>query len=391
MQGKAGMNPNEALAEYGTKAAAARAMGISRSTFRRRYDTLNGTAPSSALAVRDADMEPEHRLTFPSLPDVRESLDRLIERRTEHYERLRDHREAATWQQIKVRDREPIGLVFVGDPHIDSDGCAWPQLLSDTALMRETDGVYGVNIGDTTNNWIGRLTRLFGEQETSQSSARQLAEWFLVKSGIRWAAVIIGNHDEWNEGGEIISRMVKNATVEIPVHDWAAKLEFVFPNNATCRVNLAHDFKGRSIYSTTHGPLREAIWFQDGADIAVAGHIHFGGLQQVELPGGHNPWLVRVRGYKEMDSFALHKGFHEGRRFHSAMAVIDPTAPKHERVLMFASVKQGCDVLNAMRSGSTKQLPAPKRKRKSRQAKVAKHARAKGARSQRRVKRKRAA
>jgi len=341
----------DTVARCGSVTAAARAMGVSRSTFRDRLDQERRKSQSA-----------DGGLKFPDLPDRREPIDALIKRRSEQHSRLRKHAAAAIWQKIAVNENKPIGLCLMGDPHIDDDGCNWPRLLDDIAVLRRTPGLYGLNIGDTTNNWVGRLARLFGNQETSQASARQLAEWFLTGAGINWAAVLLGNHDEWNEGGEIIKRICAAAPVRIPVHEWAAKLEFTFPNGATCRVNAAHDFKGRSIYSTTHGPLRESIWHQDGAHILCAGHIHFGGLQQVELPGGHNPWLVRVRGYKEYDSHALVNGYHEGQRFPSVVAIIDPHAPASERVMVFGSVRQGAAVLAAMRGDKIKPDTKPVKK-----------------------------
>ena len=358
------------------KAAAARTLGISRSAFRDRLEkeTRRGAQPATIL-------------DFPAIPDQREPVDKLLARRTEHYQRKRAHVEAAVWQQIKVSDDRPFGLALMGDPHLDDDGCAWPQLMADVDVLKSTDGLYAVNIGDTTNNWVGRLARLFGNQETSQTSSRQLAEHFLTGMGIRWAAVILGNHDEWNEGGEIIRRMCAAAKgVTIPVHEWAAKLEFVFPNGATCRVNLAHDFKGRSIYSTTHGPLREAIFYQDGAHIYAAGHIHFGGLQQVELPGGHNPWLARVRGYKDDDHHALVNGYHDGNRFRTVVAIIDPKAAPEDRVMMFGSLKAGAAVLKAMRAAKPEPAPRQKRKPKAKQlaARKASKSRASKPRSSRR-------
>lgn len=349
---------HELLAAHrNNKAAAARAAGVPRSTFRHRLDKearRGVTAPTV--------------LNFPAIPDARQPIDKLLARRSEDYDRKKAHVEAATWQQIKVSDNKPFGLALMGDPHLDDDGCAWPALRADIDILKSTEGLYAVNIGDTTNNWVGRLARLFGNQETSQTSARQLAEWFLTGSGIRWAAVLLGNHDEWNEGGEIIRRMCAAAKgVTIPVHEWTAKLEFVFPNGATCRANLAHDFKGRSIYSTTHGPLREAIFNQDGAHIYAAGHIHFGGLQQVELAGGHNPWLIRVSGYKDYDHHALVNGFHDGNRFRSVVAIIDPRAAPEDRVMVFGSIKAGAAVLKALRSA-----PAPRKGKGKRKAKASK-------------------
>ncbi|MEQ1654009.1 MAG: hypothetical protein ABL897_16110, partial [Hyphomicrobium sp.] len=280
------MTPNAfaaVVAEHGSINAAAEAAGINRCTAQALFKKAGGKTRPGVAA--------KYALSFPVLPDRREPINSLLKRRAEHFGRQKAHAAAANWQQIKVADNKPFGLCLIGDPHLDDDGCNWAALSDDIAYLSRTPGLYGLNIGDTTNNWVGRLARLFGNQETSQTSARQLAEWFLTGAGIKWAAVLLGNHDEWNEGGEIIKRMCAAAPVRIPVHEWAAKLEFVFPNGAKFRVNAAHDFKGRSIYSTTHGPLREAIWHQDGSHVLAAGHIHYGGTQQVEIPGGHNPHL----------------------------------------------------------------------------------------------------
>jgi hypothetical protein len=330
------MTPAQAYETYGTKAAAARVLNMPVSTFK---DQLKRGAAKTAAPV----------LQFPEIPDPRLPVDRLIDLGVERYNRKKAYREASNWQQIRINENKPYGIALIGDPHLDSDGCAWPALLDDIALLKSTPGLYAINIGDTTNNWVGRLARLFGDQEASQTTARQYAEWFLTKAGIQWAGVIIGNHDAWNEGGEILRRMCAAAPVTTPVHDWAAKIEFVTPNGATFRGSFAHDFKGRSIYSTTHGPLREAIWNADGAHLLAAGHIHFGGLQTIELPGGRVVNLCRVRGYKDDDHFALVNGFHEGHRFRSAVAIIDPNAPEHERCMLFPSIRQGAAVLRAMR------------------------------------------
>lgn len=336
------MRYSEAVVQYGGKSQAARALGISRNAL------AWGLAKEEREGVPGKSID--NVLTFPKIPDRKEPIGKLLERRREHFNRLHAYNEASTWQVIAVDSREPIAVAFMGDPHIDDDGCNWPALEEDIGILASAPGMYAVNIGDTTNNWVGRLARLFGNQETSQSSARQLAKWFLTDAGIKWLAVLLGNHDEWNEGGEIIKLMCAAAHVEIPVHEWAAKLELSFPNGATTRISAAHDFKGRSIYNAAHGLKREAIWNQDGADILAAGHIHYGEIGQCELPGGHSPWMLRVRGYKHFDPHALVNGYHEGNRFRSVVAIIDPNEPPETRITVFGSIRQAAAVLAAMRS-----------------------------------------
>lgn len=349
---------------------ASKAAKISRHTGQRLFKKAGGKPRAGIKAGKVS----TPAISFPEIVDRKEPIAELLARRTKHFERVRAHDDSLNWHKIKINSRKPIGLAFIGDPHLDDDGANWPLLLHHVAILKNTPGMFAVNIGDSTNNWVGSIARLFGKQETSQQSARQLAEWFLTGAGINWAAILLGNHDAWNEGGEIIRRMVGKQICS-PVHDWAAKFELEFPNGERVRINAAHDFKGRSIYSTTHGPLREAIFAQnDDADIYACGHIHYFGLQQIELPGGRVPWLSRVRGYKEHDEFARTNGFHEGKHGASSLAIIDPTAPRSTRVTMFGDLVQGARVLAAMRGDSldaiaakAKRVAKPKTRRKAKQ------------------------
>ena len=70
--------------------------------------------------------------------------------------------------EIKIKSNKPIGVAFVGDPHVDNNGCNWPLLRRDIAIMRDTPGMFAVNIGDVTDNWAGRLVRLYADQEMSK-------------------------------------------------------------------------------------------------------------------------------------------------------------------------------------------------------------------------------
>jgi hypothetical protein len=343
------MLASEAVAEYGTVSAAARALQVSRQSLGRRLERE---------LKRNERLDEKFKLgplTFPKIPNKHEPIGELLDRCETNYKRLRKHTDASTWQQIKVDDNLPIGIVHFGDCHLDDPGCNIPLLRKHVNIVRDTEGCFALNVGDYTNNWVGRLARLFANQDLGQSSARRLVEWLLVSDfGLNghWLAVVLGNHDEWNEGGEIIRGMVAKAKVHIPVHEWAAKIELVFPNKAVCRINTAHDFKGRSMYSAVHGLRKEAMNWQDGTHIYVAGHIHFGEILQFELPNGRVPWLLRVRGYKEMDSHALVNGFHEGRRFSAVMTIIDPNADDAGRVLVFTDLDLGASVLGIMRDAA---------------------------------------
>ena len=123
--------------------AASISLGIHRSTLR---DSINH------YEAAKSDIE------FPDFPASDLPIDRIIDSMKERTKIRRDSYEAHTWFPVKVNDKKPIGIMWFGDPHIDDDGCDWTLLSKHIELCKQP-GVYGVNIGDTTNNWAGRLVK----------------------------------------------------------------------------------------------------------------------------------------------------------------------------------------------------------------------------------------
>ena len=70
---------------------------------------------------------------------------------------------------------------------------------------------HGVNIGDVTNNWTGRLMKKYADQTTTVRRARRLAEWLMHDSGVKWLMWLVGNHDAWENGDEILRRIAPAA------------------------------------------------------------------------------------------------------------------------------------------------------------------------------------
>ncbi|MFP3443133.1 hypothetical protein R0K18_35895, partial [Pantoea sp. SIMBA_133] len=75
--------------------------------------------------------------------------------------------------EIKVNETKPYAILAFGDPHLDDDGCAIPILRKHLDIASR-EGVYSINIGDTHNNWVGRLERLYAHQETSKNTGKRL-------------------------------------------------------------------------------------------------------------------------------------------------------------------------------------------------------------------------
>lgn len=317
-------------------------LGIVESTLRRRRKMAEkrGIMPRLDNASQAAEL--------PNFPDDDVSAEEILGMMEKRFEKRLQHQNALRWFPIKFSNQEPVGIVVIGDPHLGSNGCNVPLLKQHIKLMTSTLNCYAVNIGDTADNWGGRLMRLYAENDVSKSTERKLARWFLQDSGIPWICWLEGNHDYMDGGFATYLRAI-NANV-IPMVDWRARFRLVFPGDIECRIDAAHNHKGTSMWNPLHGQTR-AAHMDESADIYVAGHHHTWALMTQEMPGGDIIHLARARGYKYIDDHAHRSGFYEQQHGASIMFVI---RPKHadnsiKFIRSFADVEDGCEYLKIVR------------------------------------------
>jgi len=290
-------------------------------------------------------------LEFPDFPPDSLPIENVIDRLKEQSKIRRTSYDAHTWFPVKVKDRKPIGINWFGDPHVDDNGCDWTLLHRHIELCKQP-GIYGVNIGDTTNNWAGRLISKYASQDTSVSTARRLAAWFLLDSGIKWLAFLLGNHDQWGDGAAILTEMAKrHGTQKIVLHDWEARFSLEFPNGFRFNIWAAHDFPGDSQWNPLHGPVKAARFGPD-VDLLVCGHRHNWGVSQWELADkGTTPTMIRTRGYKFNDDYARRIGKTDQTEGASVFTIINPEAStQSSRCMAFVDIDAGVEYLQWLRS-----------------------------------------
>tara|TARA_Y100001938_G_scaffold146696_1_gene226108 strand:+ start:102 stop:1145 length:1044 start_codon:yes stop_codon:yes gene_type:complete len=323
-----------AAERYGGISPAAKALGMNRSTF-------EGRVRAATTRFGEAEKnEDDDDVTLPEFPDEDISPDEILDHLSKRWEKKQEHQQAKKWFDIKIKSDDPFGLVVVGDPHLGTH-CNIPLLRRDVEIMSKTPGIGCVNIGDTTNNWGGRLIQLYAEEDISRSTERKLARWFLKEAEIPWLVWLHGNHDTMHSE---FSTYLKAINVrQVPMLDWAAQFKLVFPS-ATVRVDASHNHKGTSVYNPLHGQKRASLWGED-ADIFVAGHHHTWALSQEEDASGRVINFARCRGYKWHDEFGHRHGFTEENYGSSIMFVIDPTAAPNCRVKPFGDLKEAAEFL----------------------------------------------
>lgn len=322
----------------GNKTEAAATLRLPRGTFCHRL----------ALAQSRPPRPPEPVL--PHIPDDDISVEELIDQQCRRFEKRHSHQAAKKWAAITMPDDRPFGVAWIGDPHVDDNGCNWPLLKRHCELLASTEGCYAANVGDTENRWVGRLMALWAEQDTSQGSAWKLAKWLLEESGVHWLVWVLGNHDLWREGAALWREA--NRPQRVLLAEWGAQFKLVSPG-AEFKIWMSHDFPGRSIYNSLHGPQR-AAHMKEEADLYVAGHTHNWALHQEESASkGFTYWLARARGYKWIDSHAERLGHQSQQEGASILSVFDPKAVSLAgRVQCFADLEVGCDYLQWLRAKS---------------------------------------
>lgn len=282
-------------------------------------------------------------LSHPELPDGNVDASTLVKHLKTRWQKERERHEAKRWRKVFVRRPGPFGIAFFGDPHVDNHGCNWSLLERDIELVKNTDGMYAANAGDSIDNWTGRLARLHANNPVTESEAYMLCEWFVKELADKWLMFILGNHDMWGSGSRIFKHICGDV---IDCDDWQAQVRIVAANGAEFPVWLAHSFKGNSIYNKVHGALRQAR-FSGAACLYVQGHHHeWAIMQEEDADKGLVHTVAKARGYKFNDEYANVHGFAEQQLGASVVAVFDPDATNAaQAVKVFADIEEGCEFL----------------------------------------------
>jgi len=247
-------------------------------------------------------------------------IDEIIEHRKKQYNQKRKAKKARKLIDVHINIKGPIGILHFGDPHVDDDGTDLAEIYSLCNLVNKTEGLFGGNLGDIQNNWIGRLQALYGQQSTSAKESWRLTEHFVNQ--VEWLYLVAGNHDVWSGDGDPLEFIMREHSGVY--EQWGARLNLVFPNGKEIRVNARHMFKGNSMWNTAHGVAKAAqMGWKD--HILTCGHTHVSGYQVLkDAASGLISHAIQVASFKIMDSYADKLGLDDKNIFNAPVTIIDP-------------------------------------------------------------------
>jgi hypothetical protein len=333
----------------GIRSKAAETLGMSTRSVMDRVSRMRGkgiAVPESSYNKDHFDAKPAE-FTFTPLPSDDIPVEELIAHRKRQFQHKREHEEASKLIPIRIKIGGPIGILHFGDPHVDDDGCDLEAIERHTALVNATEGLFAANVGDTTNNWCGRLARLYADQSTSAAQSWRLAEWFVNRC--RWLYMIAGNHDLWSGAGDPLKWIAKQQNALYKSSE--ARIALRFPNGNEVRINARHDHAGSSVWNPAHGPMKAAM-LGTRDHIYVAGHKHESAYSVLKDPiNGITMHAIKVASYKVYDRYAKDKGFRDNALSPCVLTTINPDLPPHhpDMVKVWWEPEEGADYLGYLR------------------------------------------
>jgi len=265
--------------------------------------------------------------SVPEAPIEEMSIDDIIAYRNKKYKIKVKNANYKRLIPIKVNVKGVIGIAHFGDPHVDDDGTNLSEIYSIVNKINKTEGMFAGNLGDVQNNWIGRLTALYGQQSTTAKESWLITEHFL--KSVPWIYLVAGNHDVWSGDGDPIEFIMREQPALYQKH--GARMNLCFPNGRQIRIHCRHQFKGNSMWNTAHS-ISKAVQMGWRDHILTAGHTHVSGYQVLKDPSsGLISHALQVASFKNMDEYAEKLGLDDKNIFNCPVTIIDPSYGDDDR------------------------------------------------------------
>jgi predicted phosphodiesterase len=250
-------------------------------------------------------------------------------------------------------DNLPVGIAFTSDWHVGAGGVDYSRLREDLDLIRETDGLYAVHLGDLIEN-----TKPQGKSGPALWGAlfpnpddqiRYLVSRMRMISG-KWVAICQGNHDAFDGRWAGIDRLPALADdLGCPYFTERGGTIIVDHGGQRYVVVVKHNWRGNSGVNKSNAQRRvwdEWPWEWQSADVVVLGHTHEPLVETVQRRGQPVAY-IRCGTYKVKDDYGERLGYRAG--YGVPVVIFWPGERKfipfpgerfHEAVALLASVRE---------------------------------------------------
>lgn len=268
----------------------------------------------------------------------------------EYYNKLKDLEKASealdtkqTKTTINLHDNKPVLIAFWGDWHLGSHGIDYEQFDNDRELIKNTDGLYFIGMGDYKDNNSAYITKSSNENVIPQGAQDILVLNFMEDTGEKNIATIRGCHDDWDKkigDKDFIATICERVN---SVNLWHGGVITIQVGQEQYKIFARHKYKNESGLNTTNAQ-RNMLNDIGPVDVAALGHKHFPDIQMLDRMGKKVVYL-RSGSYKKYDEFGQKLAGYEGKKSIPAVIIY----PDTHKVVPFSELEDGISFLNAVR------------------------------------------
>jgi hypothetical protein len=224
-----------------------------------------------------------------------ELWNRAMQNQARQYEKMED-----PWYPITVDSPKPFAVAFMSDMHIGSPNVNYRLLYDHSQIIRWTDGMYLIVLGDERDNFVG--TRLNHARFTANMSVDDEVRLYIAWKEMvedKMLAYVTGNHDlwSWKMAGIDLADLVLPKTVLYDKYE--VRIAINLNDLHTWQLKLRHRWSGRSIYNLTNGI--ERAWQFESFDIGIGGDYHDGTICREFIRDGQIRYAILLGTYKNLD------------------------------------------------------------------------------------------
>ena len=248
-----------------------------------------------------------------------------------------------TKAEITINDDKPIAIAHWGDWHLGSRGLDYEQFDKDRELIKSTEGLYFIGMGDYKDNNSSYVTRSSNENSISQGMQDLLVNKMMEEVKGKCIALIRGCHDDWDKklsDKDFIEELCKTTD---SINLWHGGMLTVNIGYETYKIAARHKYKNESSLNTTNAQRNMMNDFGP-VDVVALAHKHFPDLQILDRMGGKVVY-IRSGSYKKYDEFGQKIGGYEGKK----SVPIEVIFPKEHKVVPFQELEDGITYLKAVR------------------------------------------
>lgn len=246
---------------------------------------------------------------------------------------------------VKIQEERPIGIALTSDWHIGCGGTDYQKLEEDLELIRDTEGLYVVGLGDYKDNYIRNAPPGGQYQQIIQPGTQdQVVFYYMSIIAEKIIALIRGCHDHWDArhgDRDFISALCSEFDCVNLWHGGALRIKL---GNQEYLFRLRHKYKYQSSLNLENA-MRRLMEIQGPCDVAAEAHFHNPYVMTREIAGKMRV-LARSGSYKVWDDYGQQLAGYKGTPGVPVIIIW----PDQHKVLALPDLREGIEVLNYYRN-----------------------------------------